>query len=140
MSSGHEYFRGSNTLKKNSTNKSEVFSEITKKTGYSIKATYILVLISKWFVMLHLPYFIFWTIHYLYSNKELIHSFTSQDSYINTQNISFYDIENMEFDPEDIEFLLLANDSFQTIFIRSLVNISEIFLIKLCYKHSYLFN
>lgn len=44
------------------------------RNGYSVKATYMLVLISKWFVILHLPYFVFWIIYHVkkYENESLL--------------------------------------------------------------------
>ena len=41
-----------------------------KKSGHSVRTTYMLVLISKWFVILHLPYFICWIIFHLHMNEQ----------------------------------------------------------------------
>jgi hypothetical protein len=41
----------------------------------SIKTTYMLLIVSKWFILLHLPYFVCWCFYYLHLNSLVLHSF-----------------------------------------------------------------
>lgn len=46
-----------------------MFNDLNKILNKSIRNTYILVVLSKWFIFLHLPYFICWCLFYLYMKK-----------------------------------------------------------------------
>ena len=59
--------------------------DLIKKGGYSIRATYIIVLISKWFILLQVPYFICWAITHLNLYKTLQREKSeSAQSYLNS--------------------------------------------------------
>lgn len=59
-------FKNSNSCKSNHNNNSY------KNVGHSVRTTYMLVLLSKWFVILHLPYFICWILfHFQMSNPTI---------------------------------------------------------------------
>ncbi|CAF1007775.1 unnamed protein product [Brachionus calyciflorus] len=44
-------------------------SAIKKSLSQSIRTTYMLVIVSKWFILLHLPYFLSWMLFHLSANK-----------------------------------------------------------------------
>ncbi|RNA35312.1 G-coupled receptor -like protein [Brachionus plicatilis] len=74
---------------------SEVFA-IKKSLNQSIRTTYMLVIISKWFILLHLPYFLCWMLFHLSSNQAY---FASLDPW--NQNLS--DFENLYTTRNDIK-------------------------------------
>lgn len=39
------------------------------KLNHTIRTTYMLVLLSKWFIIFHVPYFVCWAIYHIYMNK-----------------------------------------------------------------------
>lgn len=47
------------------------------KSGFSIRTTYMMVLLSKWFVLLHLPYFVAWLVFYVHLNFRSFEKFSS---------------------------------------------------------------
>jgi hypothetical protein len=74
-------FTNSNSFKNNQNNNSY------KNIGHSVRTTYMLVLLSKWFVILHLPYFICWILfHFQMSNPtndfSLLRNYSSNEIFI----------------------------------------------------------
>ena len=62
-------YENSNNLKSNN----DVFA-IKKSLNQSIRTTYMLVIVSKWFILLHLPYFLCWMLFHLSSSQSYIES------------------------------------------------------------------
>lgn len=51
-----------------SKNIDKVIKSNQKKVGFSIRTTYVMILLSKWFVLLHVPYFVTWFVFYIHLN------------------------------------------------------------------------
>lgn len=49
------------------------------KLNHTIRTTYMLVLLSKWFVIFHVPYFVCWAIYHIYVNQPTKTSTTTSD-------------------------------------------------------------
>ncbi|CAF0765974.1 unnamed protein product [Brachionus calyciflorus] len=80
-----------NGSRNNSNNKGPKFKT---KFNHSIRTTYMLVLLSKWFVILHLPYFICWIIlHFQIKDLNLDNEKISQLINLNQTNVEIYTSE-----------------------------------------------
>ncbi|RNA31764.1 B1 bradykinin receptor-like, partial [Brachionus plicatilis] len=62
-----------------------VFGSKVKKNGFSVRTTYMMVLLSKWFVLLHFPYFLTWLVFYSHLNYSSGENFKS----VNTSDTNF---------------------------------------------------
>lgn len=60
--------------------------EFDKKSGHSIRTTYILVLLSKWFILLHLPYFICWCVFHVHMNQIYVAQNSDLAVFVNEQD------------------------------------------------------
>lgn len=54
---------------KQNNNQQAIVIKFKNKLNHTIRTTYMLVLLSKWFVIFHVPYFVCWMIYHIYMNK-----------------------------------------------------------------------
>lgn len=94
---------------------SKLNTKFKTKFNQSIRTTYMLVLLSKWFVILHLPYFICWILFHLHINqmKKLQEQSHVNYSYESEANSSF-------------GYSSLLSDPNNTLLIKGFLNLFEI--------------
>lgn len=92
-------------------NGSNISLRFKTKYNQSILTTYIFVLISKWFIIFHLPYLISWIVYHILMKSR----FQKQDSFNATYSANKLNTSN--------EFLNYEN---KIVFMKSLMNIFEI--------------
>lgn len=63
---------GREISKTTDTNGDDNVDQVKKALNRSIRTTYMLVIVSKWFILLHLPYFISWLLFYLNFNNKML--------------------------------------------------------------------
>ena len=100
-----------------------------KNGGHSIRTTYVLVLISKWFVLLHLPYFICWVIFRISMSQQYELFKTIQNEQYS--NYSSNDTLNDTFSSSEIIYSDYTNEiitktKIKTNLIRGFLNIFEV--------------
>lgn len=103
----YSYISYCNKIEKNKVK--SLNSKENKKKGNSIRTTYMLVLLSKWFIFLHVPYLICWILFHLHMNKSLFGVENRPQNFTN-----------------HLEHEIQSDDREKMIFLKSLVNIFEI--------------